>query len=135
MVAVQQFWSGKPLEGIFSFVNDLLLVVIIMEVLRTVARFIRENEFDIDVADVIPFLVIGAISAARRILAIGAKLSLGEAQQPVQAGGSLASGGSWYRFDEAMIELGVDAGLILAVALAVLIIHRYTLGRRSVEQK
>jgi len=30
---------------------------------------------DIDVADVIPFLVIGAISAARRILAIGAKLS------------------------------------------------------------
>jgi len=34
-----------------------------------------------------------------------------------------------------MIELGVDAGLILAIALAVLIIHRYTLGRRSVEQK
>jgi hypothetical protein len=64
---------------------------------------------DIDVADVIPFLVIGAISAARRILAIGAKLSLGEAQQPVRAGGSLASGGSWYRFDEAMIELGVDS--------------------------
>jgi len=133
--AVQQFWSGKPLEGIFSFVNDLLLVLIIMEVLRTVARFIRENEFDIDVADVIPFLVIGAISAARRILAIGAKLSLGEAQQPVHPGGSLTSAGSWYRFDEAMIELGVDAGLILAIALAVLIIHRYTLGRRSVEYK
>ena len=133
--AVQQFWSGKPLEGIFSFVNDLLLVLIIMEVLRTVARFIRENEFDIDVADVIPFLVIGAISAARRILAIGAKLSLGEAQQPVHPDGSLTSAGSWYRFDEAMIELGVDAGLILAIALAVLIIHRYTLGRRSVEYK
>lgn len=132
---VQQFWSGKPLEGIFSFVNDLLLVLIIMEVLRTVARFIREHEFDIDVADVIPFLVIGAISAARRILAIGAKLSLGEAQQPVHAGGSLTSGGSWYRFDEAMIELGVDAGLILAIAIAVLIIHRYTLGRGSAEQK
>jgi uncharacterized membrane protein (DUF373 family) len=133
--AVQQFWSGKPLEGIFSFLNDLLLVLIIMEVLRTVARFIRENEFDIDVADVIPFLVIGAISAARRILAIGAKLSLGEAQPLVPASGSLPSGGSWYRFDEAMIELGVDAGLILAIAIAVLIIHRYTLGRRSGEQK
>ena len=34
-----------------------------------------------------------------------------------------------------LIELGVDAGLILAIALAVLIIHRYTLGRRSAEQK
>jgi uncharacterized membrane protein (DUF373 family) len=133
--AVQQFSSGKHLEGIFSFVNDLLLVLIIMEVLRTVARFIREHEFDIDVADVVPFLVIGAISAARRILAIGAKLSLGEAQEPVHAGGSVAAGGSWYRFDQAMIELGVDAGLILAIAVAVLIIHRYTLGRRSAEQK
>jgi hypothetical protein len=29
VAAVQQFWSGKPLEGIFSFVNDLLLVLII----------------------------------------------------------------------------------------------------------
>ena len=133
--AVQQFSSGKHLEGIFSFVNDLLLVLIIMEVLRTVARFIRENEFDIDVADVVPFLVIGAISAARRILAIGAKLSLGEAQEPVHAGGSPAPGGSWYRFDQAMIELGVDAGLILAIAVAVLIIHRYTLGRRPAEQQ
>jgi len=32
-----------------------------------------------------------------------------------------------------MIELGVDAGLILAIALAVLIIRRYTLGHRSVD--
>jgi hypothetical protein len=29
-----------------------------------------------------------------------------------------------------MIELGVNAGLILVIAVAVLIIHRYTLGRR-----
>jgi uncharacterized membrane protein (DUF373 family) len=133
--AGHQFWSDQPLEGIFSFVNDLLLVLIIMEVLRTVARFIREREFDIDVTDVVPFLVIAAISAARRILAIGAKLSLGEAQQSEHAAGLLGPGGSWYRFDQAMIELGVDAGLILAIALAVLIIHRYTLGHIAAKQK
>lgn len=133
--AVQQFWSGKPLEGIFSFVNDLLLVLIIMEVLRTVARFIHDREFDIDVADMVPFLVIGAISAARRILAIGAKLSLSEGQQTEHANGALGSSEGWYRFNQAMIELGVDAGLILAIALAVLIIRRYTLGHRSVDQK
>jgi uncharacterized membrane protein (DUF373 family) len=130
--AVQQFRSGSPLEGIFSLVNDLLLVLIIMEVLRTVARFIRKRELDIDVEDVVPFLVIGAISAARRILAIGAKLSLSEAQHSEQAGVTFDASASWDRFNQAMIELGVNAGLILVIAVAVLVIHRYTLGRRLV---
>ena len=127
--AAQQFRSGNPLEGIFSLVNDLLLVLIIMEVLRTVARFIRKRQLDVDVEDVVPFLVIGAISAARRILAIGAKLSLGEAQHSEQAGTTFTASGSWDRFNQAMIELGVNAGLMLIIAVAVLIIHRYTLGR------
>jgi uncharacterized membrane protein (DUF373 family) len=52
--AVQQFRSGNALEGIFSLVNDLLLVLIIMEVLRTVARFIRKRELNVDVEDVVP---------------------------------------------------------------------------------
>jgi uncharacterized membrane protein (DUF373 family) len=130
--AAQQFRSGNPLEGIFSLVNDLLLVLIIMEVLRTVARFIRKRELDVDVADVIPFLVIGAISAARRILAIGAKLSLNEAQHSEQAGAALDASAGWDRFSQAMIELGVNAGLILVIAVAVLIIHRYALGRRAI---
>jgi uncharacterized membrane protein (DUF373 family) len=130
--AVQQFRSGNPLEGIFSLVNDLLLVLIIMEVLRTVARFIRKRELDVDVEDVIPFLVIGAISAARRILAIGAKLSLNEAQHSEQASGTFDASAGWDRFNQAMIELGVNAGLILVIAVAVLIIHRYALGRRPI---
>jgi uncharacterized membrane protein (DUF373 family) len=129
--AVQQFRSGNALEGIFSLVNDVLLVLIIMEVLRTVARFIRKRELDVDVEDVVPFLVIGAISAARRILAIGASLSLIEAKHSEQHGSSVDVTASWDRFGQAMIELGVNAGLILVIAVAVLIIHRYTLGRRA----
>ena len=129
--AVQQFRSGNPLEGIFSLVNDLLLVLIIMEVLRTVARFIRKRELDVDVEDVVPFLIIGAISAARRILAIGAKLSLNEAKHSEQQSSTFDVSASWDQFSQAMIELGVNAGLILVIAVAVLIIHRYTLGRRA----
>jgi uncharacterized membrane protein (DUF373 family) len=129
--AVQQFRSGNALEGIFSLVNDLLLVLIIMEVLRTVARFIRKRELNVDVEDVVPFLVIGAISAARRILAIGAKLSLTEARHTEQQGSTVDLSAGWDRFSQAMIELGVNAGLILVIAVAVLIIHRYTLGRET----
>lgn len=125
--AVQQFGSGKPLEGIFSLLNDLLLVLIIMEVLRTVARFLRKRELNVDVEDLVPFLVIGAISAARRILAIGANLSLNEATQVERQGGNIVLTVDWDRFHQAIIELGVNAGLIIILTLALFIIHRYIL--------
>jgi len=131
--AVQQFLGAKPLEGIFSLLNDLLLVLIITEVLRTVARFLRKRELNVDVEDLIPFLVIGAISAARRILAIGANLSLNEATLAERQGGTVALTVDWDRFHQAIIELGVNVGLILALTLALLIIHRYTSERREVK--
>src|SRR6266852_1692117 len=80
--------------AIVTLVNDLLLVMIIMEVLRTV--------------------FIAAISATRRILAIGAQMSVvGETLSPK-------------KFKEAMIDLAANAGAILAIAAAL-----YLLARRS----
>jgi uncharacterized membrane protein (DUF373 family) len=125
------YFKRNPLQGIFSLVNDLLLVLIIMEVLRTVARFLRKRELNVDVEDLVPFLVIAGISAARRILAIGASLSLNEAQHVEHQVGNIDASLNWDRFNQAMIELGVDAGLIAVITLALLIIHRYTLQRGS----
>jgi len=129
--AVSYFQRGDPLQGIFSLVNDLLLVLIIMEVLRTVARFLRKRQLDVDVEDLVPFLVIGGISAARRILAIGANLSLNEAQHVEHQAGKIGASVDWDRFNQAMIELGIDAVLIIVITLALLIIHRYTLRREA----
>jgi uncharacterized membrane protein (DUF373 family) len=129
--AVQQFFGGKALEGVFSLLNNLLLVLIIMEVLRTVARFLRKRALNVDVEDLVPFLVIGAISAARRILAIGANLSLNEAAEAERHGGTIALTVDWVRFHQAIIELGVNAGLIILLTVALLIIHRFTLERRA----
>ena len=127
--AIPQFMGGNALQGIFSLVNDLLLVLIILEVLRTVGRFLSKRELSVDVGDLVPFLVIGAISAARRILAIGANLSLNEVKHSEQQGGNITNGASWDRFNQAMIELGVNAVLILVITVALLVIHRYTLRR------
>jgi uncharacterized membrane protein (DUF373 family) len=127
--AIRSFQLGNPLQGIFSLVNDLLLVLIIMELLRTVGRFLRKRELNVDVEDLVPFLVIGGISAARRILAIGANLSLNEAQHVEHEAANIGASVNWDRYNQAMIELGVDAGLIIVITLALLIIHRYTLQR------
>jgi uncharacterized membrane protein (DUF373 family) len=95
--------------AVVALVNDLLLVMIIMEVLRTVLSYLQERGGSLQ-----PFLFIAAISATRRILAIGAQMSV--------AGETLAP----QKFQEAMVDLGANAGAILVIALAL-----YLLRRRS----
>ena len=93
--------------AVVTLVNDLLLVMIIMEVLRTVISYLQERGTSLQ-----PFLFIAAISATRRILAIGAQMSVGsETFSPD-------------RFREAMIDLAANAGAILAIAVALFLLSR-----------
>ena len=100
--------DGFPI-AIITLINDLLLVMIIMEVLRTVLSYLAERGGSLR-----PFLFIAAISATRRILAIGAKMSVS---------GDTLSGES---FRQSMIDLGVNGAVILAIAVAL-----YLLARRG----
>jgi uncharacterized membrane protein (DUF373 family) len=93
--------------AIVTLVNDLLLVMIIMEVLRTVLSYLQERATSLQ-----PFLFIAAISATRRILAIGAQMSV--------SGDTLSPN----KFREAMIDLGANAGAILAIAFALYLLAR-----------
>jgi uncharacterized membrane protein (DUF373 family) len=93
--------------AIVTLVNDLLLVMIIMEVLRTVISYLKEHATSLQ-----PFLFIAAISATRRILAIGAQMSV--------AGERLTAD----KFREAMYDLIANAGAILAIALALYLLRR-----------
>ena len=100
--------SGFP-TAIITLINDLLLVMIIMEVLRTVLSYLAERGSSLR-----PFLFIAAISATRRILAIGAQMSI--------TGDTLRAD----QFQQAMIDLGVNAAVVLAIAVAL-----FLLGRRT----
>jgi uncharacterized membrane protein (DUF373 family) len=137
-IAIVQTWSGVGLLiPIFSLLNDLLLVLIITEVLRTVVGFIRKREPGVKVGDLTPFLVIGAISVTRRILAIGANVSLQEthhmASQGVNAGqtGSAAAVQATSEmhlnpefFRQAMVELGVNGLLIVVITASLFLIRQ-----------
>jgi uncharacterized membrane protein (DUF373 family) len=114
--------SGSSLSSVFSgadtgtalinFVSDLLLTLIIMEVLGTVVHYLRTRATSLK-----PFLFIGIISATRGVLAVGARLSVADFQQ-------LSSVNSTeFRFS--MIELGVNAGVIIALGLALRLIGRF----------
>jgi uncharacterized membrane protein (DUF373 family) len=108
--AVDLVQNGNPFsERVTAAVNDVLFVIIVLELLRTVVAHFETDELQLQ-----PFLIIGIISAVRHILTIGARLTLvGE-----------SSGAA---FEHSQVELGVEAGVVLALTVALLMLR----GRAS----
>lgn len=119
--------AGDPLKAIqpgsdaakvvIDFVSDLLLTLIIMEVMGTVVHYLRTRETSLK-----PFLFIGIVSATRGILAVGARLSIGEeaATDPNS-------------FRNSMIELAVNAAVIIALGVTMRLIGRFLEDRHAVK--
>jgi uncharacterized membrane protein (DUF373 family) len=103
------FGLALPLKGVvedvLTFVSDLLLVLIIMEVLGTVRSYLEKGDTSVK-----PFLFIGIISATRGILSIGARLSIQGTQLSADD------------FRNAMIELAIDALVIVALGATIRIL-------------
>ncbi|MDE3230147.1 MAG: phosphate-starvation-inducible PsiE family protein [Chloroflexota bacterium] len=105
--------SANTGTALINFVSDLLLTLIILEVLSTVVHYLRTRATSLK-----PFLFIGIISATRGVLAVGARLSVADFAL-------LASGSGAAEFRNSMIELGVNAGVIIALGLALRLIGHF----------
>ena len=96
--------DGVP-TTLTNLLSELLLVLILVEIIRTIMTFITTRT-----SSVRPFLTVAIISSVRRILSVGAELSLKDLKGD--------------EFNHAIIELGVEGGLILIVALALFLVSR-----------
>ncbi len=94
--------------AIIQLISDLLLVLIIMEVLGTVVHYLKSH-----ITSLHPFLFIGIISATRGILSIGARLSVEGSNVPTP------------EFTRSMIELGVNAAVILALGITLKLLGKH----------
>ncbi len=92
-------------KALTALLSELLLLLILVELIRTIGTFVTTR-----VTSVRPFLTIAIISSVRRILSVSAQLSLEDL--------------SGEEFNHAVIELGVEGGLILTVALALFLVSR-----------
>lgn len=88
-------------------VNGVLFAIIVLEVMRTVIAHFERGGLQLQ-----PFLIIGIISAVRGILAVGARLSL---QGTAEAGRAV---------HDALLELGVNAAVVVGLALSLVLIRR-----------
>jgi uncharacterized membrane protein (DUF373 family) len=91
-------------------INNILFVIIVMEILRTVVA-----HFDDAGLQLKPFLIIGIISAVRHILTVGARESLGAAD---------AVNASSEHFRQAQMELGVNAAVVIALVIGLVLVWR-----------
>ena len=90
-------------DGMLQAINDILFVVIILEIARTViARF--QNGF----YQLSRFLIIGVIASVRHILSVGSSLTL-------------SSGKTAEAFDRGILELIVNGGIVVALVFAIFI--------------
>jgi uncharacterized membrane protein (DUF373 family) len=98
--------QGAFAEQVTSVINSILFVIIVMEILRTVVA-----HFDDAGLQLKPFLIIGVISAVRHILTVGAQVSLGGGHDPET-------------FRQTQIELGVNAAVVIALVLGLVLVWR-----------
>ncbi len=95
--------SGPFAQTVTNAVSGVLFVVIVLEIFRTLVAHLEGGGFQL-----LPFLVIGIISAVRHLLLVGAL--------------SVSNGSS--AFNHAQIELGVNAGVALILVIALVLVHR-----------
>jgi uncharacterized membrane protein (DUF373 family) len=91
--------------SLLHVLNDVLLVLIIMELMWPIVRFLKREAFSLN-----PFLYIGIISSVRRILFIEAEHSL------LARGGEYSS--SWTHLWPVLVELGANVLIIVFLAIA-----------------
>jgi len=88
-------------NGMIQGVNDILFIVIILEILRTVISRFTDGVYQLD-----KFLIIGVIAAVRHILTVGASLTL-------------ESGKSDTAFERSIYEMGLNAIIVVALVFAI----------------
>ena len=101
--AVKLFDGGTLTDLILEFLDGLLLVFIITELIHTVRAVIDEKVL---VAE--PFLIVGIVAAIRRLIVISA-----EAKDLIGTG----------EFPDAMLEIGILTGTVLLLAGAIFLLR------------
>lgn len=97
--------SSPFAQAVPHVIDSILFVIIVLEIFTTVMAHFRDEGLQLR-----PFLVIGIISAVRHILIVGARSSLG---------------GAVSHFQETQIELGVNAGIVFILVVALVLVHRH----------
>ena len=115
VVTVWRVLTIRPFfpNGMLEAINDVLFIVIILEIIRTVIARFTDGFFQLR-----KFLIIGVIASVRHILSVGSSLTLNQ-------------GKTQEEFQRAILELGVNAGVVLALVFAIVLVRNGEKNRKA----
>jgi uncharacterized membrane protein (DUF373 family) len=90
-----------------KLLNDLLLVIILLELFRTVVRFLQTEVLTLE-----PYLAVGIIACTRRVLTANAELSHLPAMTDTQ-------------FYQYLMDVGLNVTVIMVLVLGVFMIRKH----------
>lgn len=94
------------LQSGLKLLNDLLLVIILLELFRTVIRFLQTEILDLE-----PYLAVGIIACTRRILTANAELSHLPAMTDTQ-------------FYQYLMDVGLNVTVIMVLVVGVFLVRK-----------
>jgi uncharacterized membrane protein (DUF373 family) len=109
------FGSGM-FHAALALTNDLLFVLILLELFRTVINFLKSHIITLE-----PFLYVGIIAGTRRILTGGAQLANLETI-------------SDQAFNRYLWDIGLNVVIVLALVIAVFVYHWRGMPRERLAQ-
>ncbi len=95
--------------AIFHLLQKLFLIMIILELMNTVLTYLKEHTIPLE-----PFIVIGIISALRKLLMAGAHISIMEGESINEV-----------LFDQYLYEIGLNTLVVLVLVVALYLVKRY----------
>lgn len=103
ILTVIRLFTTEPFypNGMLQAINDILFVVIILEIARTVIARFKSGFYQLS-----RFLVIGVIASVRHILSVGSSLTLSIGKTPEA-------------FERGITELLVNGAIVISLVLAI----------------
>lgn len=106
-VFLARSWKEGFLPSGLQLLNDLLLVIILLELFRTVVRFLQTEVLALE-----PYLAVGIIACTRRVLTASAELS------------HLPQEVTREQFEQYLMDVGLNVVVILVLIIAVFLIRK-----------
>jgi uncharacterized membrane protein (DUF373 family) len=97
-------------KAVIELIHELLLIMILLELMSTVLTYLKEH-----IIPLAPFIIIGIISSLRKLLTIGAEMTLSNFSENV----------SDKIFQRYLSELGIHTAIVLVLVIALWFVMRY----------
>ena len=97
------------INAVFHLLQKLFLIMIILELMNTVLTYLKEHTIPLE-----PFIVIGIISALRKLLMAGAHISIMEGESINEL-----------LFKQYLYEIGFNTFVVLILVIALYLVKRY----------